>query len=781
MHATRLAFLVADGDEAFAGRVARDLHRVHPSGEIDLVTRGDACLARVASRPYDVILVDDGLPFGGAAPVLESLAGRDDAPPVIVLTAAGSGEAALDLFRQGAADCLVKSADGLPALAVRAMDLAGRHRARREGEGRLRELRTFEERVIESMPTALIVADARDRVVLANQAFCRTRGLSRASILGRPVAACLPSDLLDAGGLRRALDHVRRTGAATRLHGVVDTTDPERPRTLQIQVSPLNDGIEAGEGERLLVILEDVSEKEALDHENRRTREYLESLVESSLDAILTTDTRGRIGFCSRAVTDLLGYAPGEMLGRPIAAFYEGGVDEARAIMEALRLRGKLAAHETEFVARDGRRVPVMLSASLLRDHQGRVIGTVGISKDMSERRAAERKIRALKEFNENVLRNLRSAILVTGNDGRIVYANRAATAMLGYTDAEILGLEAGNIFVAEKDGPALLLRAIARRETFRNAETIALTKGGKRLPVGLSTSILSDAAGAAQGAIAIVQDLSEIRALREQVFQSEKMAGIGQLAAGVAHEINNPMGFIHANLARMGEYVGDLQKVFGLYESLRRAVATGDGERVREAFGRVAKECDAIDVPFLLDDLTKAVAESTEGAERITRIVRNLREFSHLDPAEREPADIHQCIDGAAGMLRPMLGDRVELLREYGDLPPVRCYPLLLGQVFMNLLVNACQAIEGRGAIRVRTRAEEGRVVIAIADTGQGIAPDHLDRIFDPFFTTKEVGVGTGLGLSTSYNIIQRHRGRIAVRSEPGRGTLFTIELPVG
>jgi len=258
-------------------------------------------------------------------------------------------------------------------------------------------------------------------------------------------------------------------------------------------------------------------------------------------------------------------------------------------------------------------------------------------------------------------------------------------------------------------------------------------------------------------------------------------MAGIGQLAAGVAHEINNPMGFIHANLARMGEYVGDLQKVFGLYESLRRAVATGDGERVREAFGRVAKECDAIDVPFLLDDLTKAVAESTEGAERITRIVRNLREFSHLDPAEREPADIHQCIDGAAGMLRPMLGDRVELLREYGDLPPVRCYPLLLGQVFMNLLVNACQAIEGRGAIRVRTRAEEGRVVIAIADTGQGIAPDHLDRIFDPFFTTKEVGVGTGLGLSTSYNIIQRHRGRIAVRSEPGRGTLFTIELPVG
>jgi len=459
-------------------------------------------------------------------------------------------------------------------------------------------------------------------------------------------------------------------------------------------------------------------------------------------------------------ILDALSGRPG---GPPIIVLTESGSEEAA--VDVFRHRG------ADYLVKSPNFLPLL--AMRAKEHAEK-------HRALREWRESRRRIRALEAFNESILQNIRSAILVTDNDGRIVYANRAATAMLGYGEEEIRRLDVGGIFGSEEDGPPLLSRTIARGETFQRAETTAFTKAGKRLPVGLSTSVRADAAGRGQGAIAIVQDLSEIRALQQQVFQSEKMASIGQLAAGVAHEINNPMGFIDANLTRMAEYVGSLAAAFGLYESLRTAVAAGEPARIAEALERATEARDAIDVPFVLEDLAKAVSESREGAERITHIVQNLREFSHVDPAERVPADIHRCIDGTANMIMATLRAKVDLVREYGDVPPVRCFPMQLSQVFMNLFVNACQAIEERGEIRVRTCTQGDRVVITIADTGRGIAPEHLDRIFDPFFTTKEVGVGTGLGLSTTYSIIQRHRGTIAVRSEPGRGTVFTITLPL-
>jgi two-component system NtrC family sensor kinase len=232
---------------------------------------------------------------------------------------------------------------------------------------------------------------------------------------------------------------------------------------------------------------------------------------------------------------------------------------------------------------------------------------------------------------------------------------------------------------------------------------------------------------------------------------------------------------------------VADLRRVFSSVDELRKAVARGDASELREASGRLDATAEAAQIDFLLSDLAKAIRESQEGSERIRHIVQDLRDFSHLDTGERVLADINQCLDSTANIVWPMMKHLVVLEKEYHELPNVACYPMQLKQVFMNLLVNAFQAIEekigGRaetGRIRLRTEVRGDSVVVSVSDNGNGIAPENLGRIFDPFFTTKKIGVGTGLGLSSCYSIVRRNGGTITVESELGRGSTFHVRLPV-
>lgn len=265
----------------------------------------------------------------------------------------------------------------------------------------------------------------------------------------------------------------------------------------------------------------------------------------------------------------------------------------------------------------------------------------------------------------------------------------------------------------------------------------------------------------------------------QQQVLQTEKMASIGQLAAGVAHEINNPMGFIHANLSQMTEYLGDLRRFVSSVETLLEG-----GELVSPSLFELSNE---LELDFVMEDFAKAIRECQEGAERVRHIVQDLREFSHPDEGQLVLADVNQCVDSTASIVWTMMKHTATLERDYGELPQILCYPMQLKQVFMNLLVNAYQAIEerlrdsgGRGEIRIATRVVGEGVEISVRDTGVGIGSEDLDRIFDPFFTTKKVGEGTGLGLSTSYGIIRRHGGRVRADSKLGEGSLFEVWLPI-
>jgi len=259
------------------------------------------------------------------------------------------------------------------------------------------------------------------------------------------------------------------------------------------------------------------------------------------------------------------------------------------------------------------------------------------------------------------------------------------------------------------------------------------------------------------------------------QLLQSEKLASIGQLAAGVAHEINNPIGFVNSNLGTLKKYAADLLQLVDLYESGRHLLASDP-----DLLSRISAARENADLEFLRDDIASLITESIDGTARVRRIVQDLRDFSRVDEAEWQWADLHAGLESTLNVVWSEIKYKAEVVREFGNLPPVECRPSQLNQVFMNMLVNAAQAIPERGIITLRSGCVDDMVWISISDTGKGIPQELLTRIFDPFFTTKPVGKGTGLGLSVSYGIVAKHGGHIDVASQPGEGTTFTIWLPV-
>ncbi|WP_410176889.1 ATP-binding protein [Xanthomonas graminis] len=270
-------------------------------------------------------------------------------------------------------------------------------------------------------------------------------------------------------------------------------------------------------------------------------------------------------------------------------------------------------------------------------------------------------------------------------------------------------------------------------------------------------------------------QAYMRLNGAQEKLLQSEKMASIGQLAAGVAHEINNPIGYVHSNLGSLQEY---LRSLFTLIEAYERALRAPDPKALIPEIDDIRNR---FDIDFISRDLPQLMAESREGIERVTRIVRDLKDFSYSGREESwKLVDLHAGLESTINIIWNELKYKVTLDRHYGNLPLVECLPSELNQVYMNLLLNAGQAIGERGSIVVSTGQDGEEVWIEFKDSGAGIPADLLQRIFDPFFTTKPVGSGTGLGLSISYGIVNKHHGRIDVTSTVGEGSCFRIVIPV-
>lgn len=266
----------------------------------------------------------------------------------------------------------------------------------------------------------------------------------------------------------------------------------------------------------------------------------------------------------------------------------------------------------------------------------------------------------------------------------------------------------------------------------------------------------------------------------QSRLVQTEKLAGIGQLAAGVAHEINNPIGYINCNLGTLSDYTKTFKQLISMYKALSVACINGQEQQVEELSDQIALLEQKEDIDFIMDDVSTLLEESIGGVDKVSGIVQGLKSFARSDSDKCELADINSGIESTLKVVWNELKYRCDIVKNLGDIPQIKCHLGKLNQVFLNLLVNASHSIEQRGTVTIETFLASEHIHINISDTGCGIDPEHLDKMFEPFFTTKPVGVGTGLGLAISHGIITEHGGTIDVESEVGEGTKFFIKLPV-
>jgi signal transduction histidine kinase len=388
--------------------------------------------------------------------------------------------------------------------------------------------------------------------------------------------------------------------------------------------------------------------------------------------------------------------------------------------------------------------------------------------------------LRLEQERFQGILKNANFGLLVlNGDDDRVILINQQAQKHLqGRHEAggESFDTDYRALFPDEiSERIAALAAAVRQKRTacrlpaFTNDEGLILEM--QSYPV-LSHEAL-------RATVIVVNDVTERTNLEEQLLKSSKLAGIGELAAGIAHEINNPIGFVASNTRTLGRYVSGLAELVGAYRQLKDIARAGAA--CDELVGKIEAIEQRLDLGDMLHDMENLVAENRDGLDRVVKILRDLKNFSHMDDEQPQQADLNRLIEDALSLTRNELKYKATVKTDFGELPPLLCHPGQLSQVFINMLLNAAHAIAETGTITISTRVEGGRIVATVSDTGSGIAPEVLPRVFDPFFTTKERGRGTGLGLSIALEIVQKHGGQIAVESRVGQGTTFTLTFPIG
>ena len=538
-----------------------------------------------------------------------------------------------------------------------------------------------------------------------------------------------------------------------------------------------------------------------------RLRHELAMVLESAGEGICTMDTDGYHVMVNPSAARMFGYEAKEMIGRDSHVLWHYAKADGSPYpgeecpINATMRDGVVRRSEGEvFWRKGGISFPVEYVSTPIRS-SGAITGAVVVFRDITERKRAEAERRRLSEALEQSM----EAIVLTDIGRSIIYVNPAFTRLFGYSTQEVVGQSVDLLAVEDGTYPnPHQTREIALAQGAYSGETMRRSKDGRAILVLLNVATVHDEHGEISGYVGTMTDLSELRrvelearqrmvelthanlALQElnaklaqaqsQLVQSEKMASIGTLAAGVAHEINNPIGYIRSNLGTLGNYIGNFIEVLDAYEKAEHSAPDRSA-----LFAGVDELKEKVDIAYIRRDVVALLHESHEGVERVTGIVQDLKDFSRIETEEKWMLEnLHHGLDSTLNVIWNELKYKCEVVKEYGELPNIDCLPSQLNQVFMNLLVNAAQAIDGRGRITIRTGQEGDRVWVEVNDTGQGIPPENVPHLFEPFFTTKPIGKGTGLGLSVSYNIVEKHHGKIEVKSEIGKGTTFRVWLPI-
>jgi two-component system NtrC family sensor kinase len=684
--------------------------------------------------------------------------------------------------------------DNLDTIVVNAKDIT----ERKKTEDELRQSYQFTKTVLNSMNDAVFIIDVESfTIVGVNRVFLEEYGLSEQEVIGRRCyeithkqsSPCAPpADICP-------LLKTKTTGR----HAVTEhehITRNDKKRYVEISTSPIFD--ETGRLIQAVHVAKDITEHKLAEQQLQQKQQELivkheelnklfreveiankerQKIMDSMDDMIILADSDGKIRRCNRAVAEFTQKSFKEILGTSWEELiYENGLeavaihaDSTELIHEPSRKWFSLKAYIFEDTELD-------FSGTVITIHETTQMKNITEQLERTNRKinANRRKLQAALNEISSLMQNVteETSLCVRFNNPNLIkcYEVKNCTKK----DCFCYGKEAmrcwqiaGTYCGGEVQGAfAQKYNSCSECEVFKHAFSDPIYQIGEHFNNMMYVIETKNRQ--------LEEAYKELKATQSTILQHEKMASIGQLAAGIAHEINNPMGFISSNLGTLQKYVERLT------EFIRQQSETLTAINNASVLEQLSKTHEKLKISYILKDAKELIKESLEGAERVKKIVQNLKSFSRVDEAEYKYADINECIESTLNIVWNELKYKATVKKEYGDIPPIKCYPQQLNQVFMNLLINAAHAIEKQGEIRIKTWNGKKTINISISDTGCGIPEDNLGRIFEPFFTTKEVGKGTGLGLSISYDIIKKHNGEITVESEVGKGTTFTLSIPV-
>jgi|GEM_PF-1010111 len=539
--------------------------------------------------------------------------------------------------------------------------------------------------------------------------------------------------------------------------------------------------------------VEDITARRLAEDESRRTHARLRRILDNLQDGFLQTGPNGRYIMANPSAARMFGYGSAEeMIGVQEESLCANPGERA-SVLDKLRTQGAVVDYVTQARRRDGTTFWISMSAQMFPTDDGEVVGTEALVRDITDRKLAEEKLRLSEEQHRQLVQNLHAGVVVHGPDTRILLANEQACRLLGLSEEEIRGKAAVDpvwAFFGPDEMPLPLEeypvnQVLASRSPVRDLVGAVRRPGTEDL-VWLLVNAFPELGprGELRQVVVTFVDITERRhaeeerrKLHENLAQSDRLASMGMMAAGLAHEINNPLAYSLYNLESLCE---DLPRCVRQLAFVQQTLADRLGESgLRQALGG---HTEALEASVWLD-VEARFSDALEGTRRIKDIARRLGTFSRVEKDQVARVELLHPIDSAIGIASNEIKYRATVVREIGPTASVMGSEGRLSQVFLNLLLNAAQSIEegapGRNTIRVRTWQEGPTVFAEVQDTGSGIPPENLERIFDPFFTTKPVGVGSGLGLSIVRTILAGYHGTIEAESELGRGTRFLIRLP--
>ncbi|MCF8062596.1 MAG: PAS domain S-box protein [Deltaproteobacteria bacterium] len=563
---------------------------------------------------------------------------------------------------------------------------------------------------------------------------------------------------------------------------LISTVNALKRRELEVRCRARQDRLEETVEERTAELRETV-------HNLDQARRHYRDLFEQSLDAIYVVSTEGKILEINQAGLDMLGYTREGIEGLNARGTYVLPADR-KAFQERIEEAGFVRDYELRLKRSNNEEIHCLVSATVRRDKKGRIVGYQGILRDTTEQKRMEYLIRQAHLENEQILEAISSLLIGIDSEGRVIRWNASAEHTLGVPAREVLKRPFGECAIPWeremiRDG---LSRSRRYQEPVKLDDVPFRRPDGAKGVLGITLNPILFQDSREPGLLIMGADITRKRQLEIQLTQAQRLESIGQLASGIAHEINTPIQYVGDNTRFLSEAFEDLERVLEGCTALVAAVQTG--EDTGEALRAVEAAAEEADLPYLREEVPAAVEQTLEGVERVSQIVRSMKAFSHPGNRETIAADLNMALESTITVSRNEWKYAAEMETDFDPtLPLVPCLPGELNQVFLNLIVNAAHAVAdaadgesgGKGRIRVSTKTLGDAAEIRISDTGIGIPEKIRDRIFDPFFTTKEVGKGTGQGLAISRSVVvDKHEGSITFESEEGRGTTFIVRLPL-